>query len=803
MINAKNRTVHLLFILVVLFGPASAFTQADMRASAVYDGNEVRIRWLMLDPGQWQVAMTEGITLTRTTLRRNGAVLPLVEEIETITVLDSLLLPFTASQWSGNLPNNELATAASGILYDPTWSELPTGDRTFENAVAGREKRENRVFYAHAIADRDWEVARGMALGYADPTAVSGETYFYRIVLNADDSFSTGVEITIGTSSLLPVPRITASATTKYVTLKWPIDSLQFTYGNYDIFRADAGANTFEKVNEAPFLPADIEPEPGRSAYAYYKDSVPDVGDYAYYVVGHSPFGLTGPPSAPVTVTVRPERLRVQLFIDSVAVTETTADLWWRNLAPAYSDSLVALRLFRSVNPEGPFEPAPSGSLASSVRAHSAAQPLPKAYYVLEGEDAHGHRYRSGPKLVQLEDNTPPTTPVGLSGEDDGDGTIRLTWTANTEADLAGYRLYRSADPNATFTEVSNASFPEPLYEDDTQGLIVSDSLYYQLLASDQRGNYSSLTPVYGVKRADRSPPAKPVLLEAIANAEGIALTWRYSGTGDVVRHELQRRRIGSPDWQLLAAIDSTEESDYRIENFGTDGAVNYLDEDELPRREFQYQLIAFDDAGNNAGSEMLTVRPYDDGTREEVSDLSLSFSCADSTLISPLDAATQHRIDEFLAAVEADTVSAELLRALAEALLMNGLITAEEIGQYEETSVDQVKDKIADLLENGYAPAVAYRDCAIHVDWAYPLDASVAQFRLHRSRDGSPLRTYRTLPVEFFFPGGAVPGGVQSLRFTDDESVDAGMRYVYKVEAIHADGGTSVRGSGVTIVVE
>jgi len=87
--------------------------------------------------------------------------------------------------------------------------------------------------------------------------------------------------------------------------------------------------------------------------------------------------------------------------------------------------------------------------------------------------------------LVTL-DTTPPAKPGGLAGVG-RNNVILLKWSKNTEADLAGYRLYRSETPLTGFTELAKTEFTE--FKD--RGLVNSKKYYYRISAVDRAGNES------------------------------------------------------------------------------------------------------------------------------------------------------------------------------------------------------------------------------------------------------------------------------------------------------------------------
>jgi hypothetical protein len=88
-------------------------------------------------------------------------------------------------------------------------------------------------------------------------------------------------------------------------------------------------------------------------------------------------------------------------------------------------------------------------------------------------------------------DTFPPATPAGLQATT-GPASIELSWDPNTEPDLAGYRVYRSAGGGA-FEKVVDL-LPVPAYSDKA---IQKETAYrYQVSAVDRAGNESPRCPV-------------------------------------------------------------------------------------------------------------------------------------------------------------------------------------------------------------------------------------------------------------------------------------------------------------------
>lgn len=90
---------------------------------------------------------------------------------------------------------------------------------------------------------------------------------------------------------------------------------------------------------------------------------------------------------------------------------------------------------------------------------------------------------------VSTPDTTAPDVPVGLSATA-SDGQVALSWSDNTEGDLAGYKLYRSTTSGSGYSAVNTATLTSSSYTDT--GVSNGTTYYYVVSAIDQTGNESA-----------------------------------------------------------------------------------------------------------------------------------------------------------------------------------------------------------------------------------------------------------------------------------------------------------------------
>jgi Big-like domain-containing protein len=162
------------------------------------------------------------------------------------------------------------------------------------------------------------------------------------------------------------------------------------------------------------------------------------------------------------------------------------------------------------------------------------------------------------------DDTTPPATPTGLTAAA-GDGQVSLVWTANTDADLLGYRVYRGG------AVVSGPGvLTRPSFVDTTA---VNGTAYsYAVSAVDSSGNDSpasspvTATPAAFALKVNFSDQATPPPAGYVADfgeaygphTNGFTYGWVQLGTGtpvSLVGNGRNRGAASDPDVRLATFV--------------------------------------------------------------------------------------------------------------------------------------------------------------------------------------------------------------------------------------------------------
>lgn len=623
----------MIFCIISLFinkYEVSAQSGDALPVKAVYDinQNKVYLRWAPKNQEDWFKSLESGFTIRRKrVLDASGNMVN-----DTVFQLGEVHV-YSPQEWMTfqGSPLDTLALVAKNLVNQDSLDEylsIPDSSQIkLADALIYNQAKNDFFTYSILMADQNFDIAKGLGLAFVDSLNFQqGHTYAYAIRLNSLDSIQLRGEIMIQISSangLTPPSKPFATGGNKKAEISWSTAATDKQYSYYDIFRSDDNGSTFQKVNAFPFIQmTDINlPDDTLSTYT---DTIPQNGvTYIYKVRGISPFGIEAPFSDTVHVKGIPPLLNLNVKLDSIIVTENITISWTleRIFADRPSDSLniTGFNIYEREKPDDASVKINSSLLPLGDRNYTFAPNFATAYYMVEALDANNRSYISISVLGQSIDSIPPDAPQNLTGEVGQNGTVSLQWDPNNEADLHGYKVFFSNDIDGDFAQITKDVVKDTNFITFTDLSFGIDKIFYYICAVDKRYNISARSNIAILNRPDKIAPANPLLSHVLPREEGMRIAWKLSHSEDITFHYLQRKLKNSTTWQTVIQIRA--ESQFPPMNQMDFEMVpsNYIDTTQLTMTQYQYRLIAVDSSGNVGASEVITVKPYDDGIRGEI----------------------------------------------------------------------------------------------------------------------------------------------------------------------------------------
>jgi hypothetical protein len=199
-----------------------------------------------------------------------------------------------------------------------------------------------------------------------------------------------------------------------------------------------------------------------------------------------------------------------------VSVTESAIALSWSEpLAAGAAPKPTGYRVYRAEVQSGE-GPAPQDVSQAKLKSPLTLQGSPTSPEFSDTHFEFGHNYLytvraiaqygadtiesvdSAPVIVTPRDTFPPTAPVGLEatiipGTPEAPAHVELSWAISSEADLAGYNVYRSEREDVPGGRISTELLLSPTFRDTS--VSSGRRYFYRVSAVDNAGNESPLSP--------------------------------------------------------------------------------------------------------------------------------------------------------------------------------------------------------------------------------------------------------------------------------------------------------------------
>ncbi|MCD4835033.1 MAG: hypothetical protein K8R31_14640 [Bacteroidales bacterium] len=610
-----KKTLYITILLLLIISSVGfAQDEAKIRVIARPYKDSIKLRWAPNKPVAWHFLNEYGYRIERYTLMRDGE---LLENPDSVSPSNDIFKPEPLSFWEPYAETDDYVAIAAQAIYGESF-ELTHGIAGADIMEVINKSRELESKYSFALLAADFSptTARLSGLSFTDKNVKEGEKYLYIIVSMVPEEkmhIDTGY-VYVGVDDYKPLPKpinVRGDFNDGSAMISWNHQFFQNVFIAYKVERSDDNGKTFKPISDDPLI------NTTKSAYEtpermFIIDSLPENDkEYFYRIKGITSFGEISPASDTISgfgykrLPVNPAIRNVGVFSNKYATIE------WE-FPDSLNSRIKGFEILRSINDKGPFDTINKKLIPPYERKFADEPPYSYNYYKILAKDHYGHYYQSYPYMVQIIDSIPPVKPVGLGGNVDTLGIVRLIWDNNTDLDLLGYRVFRSNFLNSEFAQITVDPVEDTVFTDTININTLTRKIYYKIQAVDQHFNPSEFSDILEMKRPDKIPPVSPVFHAYETNEAGIILKWYNSSSIDVTKHVLYRKAGGEKNWKVKEIF------------YPADSIEMYVDTSTTAGKFYDYTILAVDETGlESKPTKPIKIKQFENKDKPAVSKIS------------------------------------------------------------------------------------------------------------------------------------------------------------------------------------
>jgi len=560
--------------------------EGHIHAIGRYRDGSITLRWGVDNAGLWYENNPFGYGIRRIAFNEEI----LYDPDNAVELINEPLKPWPEEKWEAYFVNggdsDYMAIAAQIILGEYGLDSRMT-------MLGLSDEMVNRHGFAHLVADWDPLVAEALGMRWIDEDLEPGMNYAYEVYCLKDTL--TGMPCYPGftiivTSEEEPIftPEIdTISGKDKQVVLQWNTTGSLHNMSGFLIERSSDGGQTFQRVNENPFVNLlDKIDDPWALRFYTFHDSVPrNEFWYFYRIAGIDPFGEQTPWSEVYPGKADEPR---PIAVPQAQVSETGDGRVIINWEVENEDHIFGYLVTHSTLQEGPYDWLNEDLFPPGTREfiHEKPNLLSMNYYIVYAFRDDGEYEHSMPQAINIIDTFPPAAPTGLEGFVDSLGVVHVNWKLGPEEDIYGYHVYINNQPE----EVPSRVTPSPLFDTTYQHKVTLSTfnrmVVVRVVAMDMAQNASEISEPLILYRPDTIPPVSPVINAFEIRDEGIFINWIASTSLDVDYHLIFRKKSEDEEWIQIQRLVPE-----KVEN-------QFLDTDVQHYSSYDYKFVAFDESG-------------------------------------------------------------------------------------------------------------------------------------------------------------------------------------------------------------
>ncbi|MEO8403155.1 MAG: hypothetical protein ABI480_01115 [Chitinophagaceae bacterium] len=527
--------------------PVKPTLHSSIKVKAKSYNDSIIIRWAPADAWAWVLLNSTGYTIERTDFSNPAQ--PKKEILGTVKAytLEKLKTSFGR--------DDKYAAIAAQALYGKNFN---TGIRQGNLAYADQAAvLKDRHAFALQAADYDARVAGALGLKWVDKNVSSQKFYSYRIypagkTQGIIDTGSVFIQNKNVVASVAPEIN-DAIGLDRVVELHWS----RFQEEQYSgfIIEKSADGKNFIPINTIPYFSSLPDSSTiGKDTVVHemvdmlrlnhiLMDSVKaNYTNYYYRIKGINAFAEWSGYSKPVMVMTRDMKPPSTASVGKPEyLNKRSIKIQW--VKDVNEPDFKGFTVSRATNVQGPYELITKNILDKKINSFVDENAIEheENFYIVSSIDTAGNQAPSYPVMGLIADNTPPATPTGLKGTIDKRGYVHLSWNANKEDDMKGYKVYFTNNENQTVSQVTLEPVADTVYTDTITLKTLTKNIYYRIVAVDMNNNHSDYSPVAKLRKPDVVPPMPPVAGNVDLTAKGVSIQWMQSGSEDAVGYIIFR----------------------------------------------------------------------------------------------------------------------------------------------------------------------------------------------------------------------------------------------------------------------
>ena len=567
----------LLHISYCLVGQDTLATAADniYAKGVVADNQTIKLRWSPANPEAWLDGKKYGYTIEKYTVVIDN----IWQDTPDKHVMNISVKPL--SDWNEIINKSDYAAVIAQAFYGEDFELSPvSGD--ISGIINQANELEQRFSTSIFMAEYDYKAAGLAGWAWTDSQAKPNEKYLYRIYLNrpeGQDGDTTTVFIGYDDKKDLPQPvGLNAIFGDKAVMLSWNYTLLSNIYHSYHVERMSPGEPDFRRITELPATVLDANMQE-----MLYTDSLEhNDREYAYRITGITSFDEEGP----VSDTIRGQGQKTVTCVPHIFsgdfISKDNARIFWEFDCPDI-DLVSRMQVWQSNSIDGDYAlavdniPVQQRELLFNLYNETN-------YVKIYAVNNDSTSQESFPFLLRQTDSIPPAIPTGLKVTVDTLCVAHLSWDANQEPDLRGYRILRSFTEKEEKSSITPDFLTQNEYADTLSLALLNSNVYYSITALDARYNESQPCEVVVAVKPNNATPDEPVFTDYEVSGNKVTLSWITDARNQDVKYELLRQTAGaseqsktvfSGDYTVNKYTDELSESgtyQYRVAATGSNG---------------------------------------------------------------------------------------------------------------------------------------------------------------------------------------------------------------------------------------